>query len=98
MDNIILKPDYNSFTNDKKKIADIYKNLSALPKKIIEVNKNQKTNQIEDNDFFYDEDYVYSFVYTYLKKIAIKKSVEEFESDSESSESDEYLSDLEYSN
>ena len=93
MDNIILKPNYNSLSTEKKYIANIYKNLSALPKKIIK----EKKKEQPDLNFFYDEDYVYSFVYTYIKKIDIKKPIEEFESDSNSSESDEYISDLEYS-
>lgn len=98
MDNISfsLRPCYTKkFTEEERKMVYICKKLENT-----QIIKNKTILPISfkpKNEYFdYNPDMVYSFVYTYLKKIDITKSVEEFELESVSSDS-EYYSDLEYS-
>jgi hypothetical protein len=101
MDNISfsLRPCYTkNFTEDERKMVGICKKLENTQiiknKTILPISF--KPNNTKNEYFDYNPDMVCSFVYTYLKKIDITKSVEEFELESGSSDS-EYYSDLEYS-
>lgn len=101
MDNISfsLRPCYTKkITEEEIKMVGICKKLEYTQ---LSQTKNLSSNSLKPNNtknnyFYYNSDMVYSFVYTYLKKINIQKSVEEFELESGSSDS-EYYSDLEYS-
>lgn len=98
MDNISLRPCYiKKYTESELNILDICKKLEKANyiSKQNNVNYSFETKNKTKTKWEYNPDLVYNFVYTYLKKIDIQKPVEEFETESESSES-EYGSDLEY--
>lgn len=86
-----------------KLITDYNRNFIKIIKKI-GYNKNnkkieenyRKPEKINNYDKIDKIDNIYNFVYTNLKKININKSIEEFESDTESENDEDYVSDLEY--
>ena len=72
--------------NNNKKMDNNYYNKMS----------NNYYNKTEHFNNYDKIDKIYNFVYTNLKKINVKKSIEEFESDTESENDDDYVSDLEY--
>ena len=80
-------------SESNRKIINIIKKIGYNDTTEQNYMKSGKNNNYDKIDKI---DNIYNFVYTNLKKINVKKSIEEFESDTESENDEDYASDLEY--